>query len=181
MGLFDQILGAIDNPNQQASVGQLSNILSTVQQLSSNQGLNASQTQVLMSTVGSYVRSSLQEQRAAGGSDRVESLINQFAGTQPNAAAVQALLPPTQQQQLAQTVSQKTGLDPSMVQSLLAIAVPVVLNLLSTGASQQQAAPQPGATAASNSVLNAFLDTDGDGDVDMSDTLSMAGRFLSQR
>jgi len=34
MGLFDQIINAIDDPNQQASSGQLANIFNTTQQLS---------------------------------------------------------------------------------------------------------------------------------------------------
>jgi hypothetical protein len=181
MPLFDQIMGAIANPNQQASTDQLGSILSAVQQLSSNQGMSGDQTQTMISVVGSYVRSSLQQERSSHGEAGVQSLLNQFAGTQPNPNAPNALFSPAQQQQIAQTVSQRTGLDPAMVQSLLPMVVPVILNLLNTGSSTG-ASPQPGAAAAQgsgNSVLNAFLDADGDGDVDMADTLSMAGRFLS--
>jgi hypothetical protein len=36
MSLFEQIISAIDNPNQQASSGELGDIVSTVQQLSNN-------------------------------------------------------------------------------------------------------------------------------------------------
>lgn len=32
MGLFDQIIGAVSNPNQQASLGQLGSIINTVNQ-----------------------------------------------------------------------------------------------------------------------------------------------------
>ena len=42
MSLFDQIRGAIDNPNQQASSSQLGTILDTVQQLSSNHNTDSS-------------------------------------------------------------------------------------------------------------------------------------------
>jgi hypothetical protein len=53
--------------------------------------------------------------------------------------------------------------------------VPLVLNLLKTGSNAQN--PAQG----SNPVLNTFLDADGDGDVDITDAMSMAGRFLNQR
>ncbi|MDF5723143.1 MAG: hypothetical protein PUP91_22260 [Rhizonema sp. PD37] len=38
MGLFDQILGAIENPEQQGSIGRLGDIVNTVEQLSQNIG-----------------------------------------------------------------------------------------------------------------------------------------------
>lgn len=180
MPLFDQILGAINNPNQMASTDQLGAIVNAAQQFASGQGVNPAVMPDVMSTVGGYVRSALQDQRAAGGQAQVESILNQFAGTQPNAGAVQALFSPQQQQQLAQTLSQKTGMDPGMVQMLLAAAVPLALNLLRSGTPTSQA-QVPGATTGGNSVLNTFLDSDGDGDVDLGDTLSMAGRFLNQR
>ena len=60
MSLFDQIRGAIDNPNQQASSSQLGTILDAVQQLSSNHNTDSSTVQSAASIVGKYVRSSLQ-------------------------------------------------------------------------------------------------------------------------
>jgi hypothetical protein len=54
---------------------------------------------------------------------------------------------------------------------LLPILVPLVLNLLNSGHHQD---PQQGG----NSVLKGFLDSDRDGDVDISDALKMAGQFL---
>jgi hypothetical protein len=178
MPLFDQIMGAIANPNQQANPNQLGNILSAVQQLSGSQGMSGDQTQTMISVVGSYVRSALQEQRNTQGDAGVQTLLNQFAGTQPNPSAPNALFSPTQQQQIAQAVSQRTGLDATMVQSLLPAVIPVILNMLNTGATTQPGNHQT--QGSGNSVLSAFLDADGDGDVDMADTLSMAGRFLNQ-
>jgi hypothetical protein len=52
--------------------------------------------------------------------------------------------------------------------------VPLALNFLKTGNSAQN----PGNS--SNSVLNSFLDADGDGDVDLGDALQMAGKYLNQ-
>jgi len=56
---------------------------------------------------------------------------------------------------------------------MLPILVPLVLNLLQTGTGVQS---QGGA----NPVLNAFLDADRDGDVDIADAMQMAGRYLSR-
>jgi hypothetical protein len=66
-------------------------------------------------------------------------------------------------------------LNNATVQAMIPVLVPLVLNLLKTGSNAQN--PAPG----SNPVLNTFLDADGDGDVDITDTISMASRFLNQR
>lgn len=179
MGLFDQILGAVNNPNQQASPDQLGTILNTVQQLSSQQGLNTSATQTALSVVGGYVRSALQQQRTTKGPAQAEAIVNQFGGTNPSPNALEALFTPNQQQQVAQDVSRKTGISADQVIALLPILVPIVLNLLKQGA-QQSNAPTA-TTAGTNTVLNGFLDADGDGDVDVGDAMSLAGRFLNQR
>lgn len=178
MGLFDQILGAVNSPNQQASPDQLGAILNTVQQVAASQGVDSSTTQTALSVVGGYVRSALQEKRETAGSAHTEAIVNQFGGTNPSEAAVQSLFTPNQQQQVAQGVAQRTGIDTNMVLSLLPVLVPIVLNLLKTGSSTQAAANQ--STAGSNTVLNSFLDADGDGDVDVADAMSLAGRYLSQ-
>lgn len=174
MPLFDQIVGALNNPEQQASTNQLSTILNTVQQLSGGQGGN--NQQVMMSIVGSYVRSALRQKKASGGESQVDSLLQQFAGTGANPAAVSALFSPDQQQHLAQDVADRTGMNAAQVQGMLATLVPVVLNLLAAGQRQNTSSAVGG-----NSVLNAFMDSDGDGDVDLGDAMSMASRYLGQR
>lgn len=178
MGLFDQILGAVNNPQQQASPDQLGTILNTVQQLSGRQGLDASTTQTALSVVGGYVRSALQQQRAAGGTAQAEAIVNRYGSTNPNPGAMDALFNPSQQQQVAQAVSQRTGINANQVLALLPILIPIVLNLLKQGSQTPNA---PAANATGNPVLNGFLDADGDGDVDVGDAMSMAGRFLNQR
>lgn len=179
MGLFDQIVGAINNPNQQANPDQLGGILNTVQQFAGQQGMDSTATQTAISVVGSYVRSALQQQRDANGQEHAESLVNQYAGTGPNPSALQALFTPNQQQEIAQAIAQRTGLNPQMVQMALPMLVPLALNLLKTGSTTTQPTPQSSSGGA-NSVLGAFLDADHDGDVDLGDTLAMAGRYLNR-
>ncbi|NEQ34972.1 MAG: hypothetical protein F6K40_01060 [Okeania sp. SIO3I5] len=171
MGLFDQIVGAINNPNQEGSNSQLGNILGTVQQLSGNLGGDAGATQAAMSILGGHVRSALQQKREESGSTGVQEFINQFAGTTPNPLAVASLFSSSQITDIVQSISEKTGFDISQIQNLLPTLVPVILNLLKTGNDQNS-------DQASNNVLNSFLDADGDGDVDIADVMGMAGRFL---
>ncbi|MGB7416388.1 MAG: hypothetical protein WA902_19445 [Thermosynechococcaceae cyanobacterium] len=167
MGLFDQIVSAINDPNLQASAGQLGGILNAVQGLgNSTQGANADSTQQAMALVGKHVQSALKS------NDQAQSLVNQFSGTGANPEAVNALFSEGQQQQIAQEISQRTGLDSKVIVGLLPVLVPLVLNLLNSGSKNQD--PSQGG----NSVLNAFLDSDRDGDVDISDALKMAGQFL---
>jgi hypothetical protein len=173
MALMDALMGAIANPGQQGNLGQVANIFGMVQQMTGNQpGLDAGTTATAMSALGGLAKSALQQKQAEGGMAMVEALLNQHAGTSPSEAAVSALFGQGQQQQVAQTIAQKTGLDANMVLGLLPMAVPLVLQLLQQGASKQAAAP------GSNSVLNAFMDGDRDGDVDFGDLLGQASKFL---
>lgn len=174
MSLFNQILNAVSNPQQQASTDQLSGILDVAQQLANNNGIDPGMTQAAMSILGGYVRSSLQNKQANEGSDQVQSLVNQYSGFGSNPQAVQALFSGSQQQQIINEIAQRTGLNAGMIQSMLPVLVPLVLNFLQSGNNTQSA-------QAGNPVLNTFLDSDRDGDVDIGDVMGMAGQFLSQR
>ncbi|BAY26693.1 hypothetical protein NIES2100_65090 [Calothrix sp. NIES-2100] len=174
MGLFDQILGAVANANQQGSLGQLGSIISTVEQLSNSTGADPSTIQSVLSVVGGQVRSALQQKQATEGNEAVQSLVNQFAGTSPDPQAVDSVFAPGMQQQVAEIVAQRTGLDAGMIQQILPQVVPVVLNFLQSGANAQN--PQSGG----NPLLNSFLDADNDGDVDIADAMQLASRHFGQ-
>ncbi|MEB3282014.1 MAG: DUF937 domain-containing protein [Lyngbya sp.] len=175
MGLFDQIVGALSDPNREASNSQLGDILSTVQQLSNHQGVSSQTTEAALSVLGGYVRSALQQKRTNQGNESVQAFVNQYSGTGTNPQAVTSLFSPQQQAQVAEAISSRTGMDSALIQSLLPSLVPLVLKLLKTGTSTQN--PQQG----SNSVLNSFLDADRDGDVDVADAMRLAGQFLQNR
>jgi hypothetical protein len=173
MGLFDHVLGAIANPNQQASPGQIGEILSTVNQLSNNANTDPSTIQSVLSIVGNYARSALQQKRQNEGEQQTQGFINQFGGTNPSTQAVQLLFSTPQIQQIVQEVAQRTGLSSGTIQAMLPILVPLVLKFLQTGNNTQQA-------QGSNPVLNSFLDADNDGDVDIADAMLMAGRYMGR-
>lgn len=173
MGLFDKIAGAINDPNLQASIGQLGEIVGGVQQAGTTQGLDSSSTNSVISALGGHVRSALQQRQASDGIEGVQHLINQFGGTGMNPNAVTALFSPQQQQQVAQSVSGVTGIDTRTIQAMLPMLIPIVLNFLKMGSAQ-------GPMSGQNPVLRGFLDTDGDGDVDLGDAMNMAGRFMNR-
>ena len=58
---------------------------------------------------------------------------------------------------------------------MLPTLIPLVLKFLQSGATQSA-----GQGSVDNTVLNRFLDSDGDGDVDISDALSLAKGFLNR-
>jgi hypothetical protein len=171
MSLFDQIINAIDSPTQQGNTNELGDIFSTVQQLSNNTNADPSAIQSVLSVVGNYTRSALQEKRDNEGQDQAQQFVSQFGGTNPSNQAVQMLFSAPQIQQIVQEAAQRTGLDAGMIQSMLPMLVPLVLKFLQTGNNTQGG--QGG-----NPVLNTFLDADGDGDVDIADAMQMASRHL---
>lgn len=199
MGLFFDVLSAVNNPNQQASVGQLGSLVNSVQQLSSQTGMDSATTQNVLSAVGQFVQPALQQQGAAMGGQQLSNMVGQIAsagalgglmggdqgGNNPlgglmgqvagggGAAMLQGLLPASMQQQMAQVVAQKTGLDPTMIQSMLPSLIPVVMNLLNMGATK------PGASGGGNPLLSAFLDGNHDGSTDLGDVMNFATRFIN--
>ena len=170
MSLFNQILSAINNPQQEATNSQLGGILNTVQQLVGNYQSNSTAVQSAVSIVGNYTRSALQKKRESEEEQGVETIINQFAGTQANQQIVQALFTTPQIQQIVREIEAKTGMGSSQVQAMLPMLVPIVLNFLKTGTN----------TNGSNPVLNSFLDADNDGDVDLADVMQMTNRYLGR-
>ena len=173
MSLFNQIINALDNPEQEANTNQLGGILDTVQQLSGNYQTQPSAIESAMSVVGNFTRSSLRQQRNQRGDNQVQQLINSFGGNRASSQALNALFSSSQLQDMTRQISSRTGLDARSIQSMLPILVPLVLNMLKTGRNTKTA-------GAGNNVLNSFLDTDGDGDVDVADAMRMASRHLGR-
>ncbi|PAX55193.1 DUF937 domain-containing protein [Brunnivagina elsteri] len=172
MSIFFDLLSAINNPNQQANVSQLSSIINSVQNLTTNQGIDKSQLQSIMSIVGNQIRPALQQQEAIIGKGRLENLVSQVV-ISGGESALQSLFSPQLMQQIAETVTKQTGMNSNLIQSALPTLTSAVLSLLQMGA------PQTGAWGNSNPLLNSFLDTDSDGDTDLGDVMKFANRFLN--
>lgn len=169
MGLFFEILKSINNPNQQGSVDQLSTVMNTVQQVGATRGINSSTLQTVMSALSGLIRPALQE---SGGLPSTENLVTQLGSGNFGAATLPSFMTPQLQQQMVQVIAQKTGLSASTLQALLPGVITTAMGFLGMGASK------PG-VGGGNSVLNAFLDSDRDGDTDLGDVFKFAGRFLN--
>lgn len=179
MSLFNQILDAVNSPEREASSNQLNSILDTVQQLGGSYNTNSSNIQSAMSIVGNFTRSALQQKRDRGSMGEVNQIVNRYGGNQANSQVLSMLFSAPQLQQMIQQISSRTGLDARTIQTLLPILVPMVLNLLKTGKRK----PNQGlanTSTANNSVVDRFLDADGDGDVDVADAMMMSSRFLGR-
>jgi Bacterial protein of unknown function (DUF937) len=177
MGLLDQLMGAVANPNQQANPDQLGAIFNTVQQMSGNHGMDSNSTQAVLSALGGHVKTALQQQQQTSGADGVAAMVNQFSGLNPNAGALDALFGGNQQQ-VVQSVSQQSGVNANTIAAMLPALIPVVMSVLQSGAMNQGGAPGMPQQQGGNPILNAFLDGDRDGDTDLGDLMSMAGRFM---
>ncbi len=173
MSLFNQILQALDNPEQTASKEQLGSILDTVQQIGKDYQAPTSDLESAMSIVGEFTRSALQSQRSQGGDYPVQQLINNFAGNQSSSQAIESLFGNSKLQEMIEQVSARTGLNAGVIQGMLPTLVPLVLSLLKTGQNNRN-------LKQGNPVLNSFLDSDGDGDFDMADAMRMASQYLSR-
>lgn len=172
MGLFFDLLSAINNPDQKASVGQLSDVTNTIQQLASNNGIEPSTMQMVLSSLGSALRPALRQQAAT---DNLDGLMG-LSGMGATAGGLSSLLTPQLQQQLVQAITQKTGVSTGTLQAMLPALIPVVMQILNMGASTSgRAASNP----LSNPLLKSFLDSDRDQDVDLGDVFKFGSRFLN--
>ncbi|WP_066382022.1 MULTISPECIES: DUF937 domain-containing protein [unclassified Anabaena] len=172
MGLFDQVLNAVNNPNLQGNISQIQTIIDSVQDLSTTTGTDPGTMQSVMGVVGNYVRTALQQKQATEGNETAQALVNQYAGSTFDEQAVNSLFSPDTQEQVARVTAQRTGLDANTILQLLPVVVPLVLNFLKSGANAQNT------QTAGNPVLNNFLDADKDGDVDIADAIQLASRYV---
>ena len=171
MGLFDQVMKAVADPSRQASASQLTNILGAAKQVGAQNNADSGTMQQAMSVIGGFVRSSLKDKRQAEGDSAAQSLIEE--GSANGAAVIPKLFNNSQLTEMISAVTSKTSLNTNQVQGILPMVLPLVMQFLSTGNKKGGAA-----ATGSNPILTAFLDGDGDGDVDMGDMLGMAGKFM---
>lgn len=168
MGLFDQILSAVNDSSTQGSPGQISDILNTVNSLASDNRIDPAALPLAMSVIGKYLRPNLQEKRLTEGDSPLENLVDQFGGTEANSELLTTVFSSPEIQNIIQEVQNKTGMNTETIESLLPSLLPLVLGFFKTGASNS-----------GNSLLSNFLDSDGDGDVDIADAMKMASKYFA--
>ena len=172
MGLFFNVLCAINNPNQQASVSQLQTVINMIQELGASRGIEASKMQIVMSALSRLIRPALQEQQTALGDTQLKILINDAVASSKAAAVIHSLFSPELQEQMVERISQKTGFAAETLQAMLPMLILAVLMLLNLGASLSD-------EAAANPLLNTFLESDRDDETDLGEVFKFANRFLN--
>lgn len=171
MGLFDQVMKAVADPSRQASASQLTQILGSAKQVAQQNNADSDNMQKAMSVIGGFVRSSLKDKRQSEGDDAAEKLIEQGAAN--GAAVIPQLFNNAQMLEMVSAVTNKTSFNSNQVQGMLPTLIPLVMQFLSSGNAKAGLA-----AAGKNPILTAFLDGDGDGDLDMGDMLGMASKFM---
>jgi len=139
--------------------------------VATSRGIQPSQMQNIMSVVGNMLRPVLRQQQSLPDGNQLQNLISQAASTSTSGVGMQSLLSPQLQQQIVQTVSQTTRISPNVIDAILPTVISSVQSMLSMGSSS-------GGSVNSNSILHTFLDSDRDGDTDLSDVLRFGDRFV---
>ena len=165
--MLDMLSSLLKNPLFSANSGDLGAMLKMLQAIGNEGGIDLPTTQTILGIVGKYLKAGLQSQQAANGLEQTQDLVNQLGGTEPNMEALNALLDQPQVAQMLAEIESRTGIPAGTIEPLLPTAVPLILNFLK---SNEQG----------NSLLNGYLDTDGDGDIDMSDLMGLAMKYLSR-
>ena len=179
MSIFDSILSAIDNPQQQGSTNDIANIVGNVQRISQDYNVSSDTIADAVSVVGKYVKGSLQQKREQGGEQQVNQVVDQLSktSTDVNPDNLQAnpninlLFDNPVALQMINQVCSRTGLPEPIVRSILPSLVNFVVRFIKTGNFQDN-------SLVTNPIAKMFLDSDKDGDVDLGDAIRLASRYL---
>ena len=172
MGLFFDVLSAINNPHQLASVSQLQTVIDMMQELGASRGIESSKMQGVMSALSELFRPALQEQRTAFGEAQLKILISDAASSSKAATVIHSLFSTEDQEQMVEGVVQKTGFAADTIQAMLPMLILSVLMLLNLGSN-------PSDETADNPLLTTFLDSDREAEADLGEVFKFSNRFLN--
>jgi len=148
MSIFFELLSAINNPDQQANITQLSAIARTIQQVAQTHHLQPDAMQNLVSALSRAIGPALQKQGDKLGPDQLTKLVSKLAG-ENGASLVQSIISPQMMQQLSQIVGQKTGIDSAVILNALPTLLPTLMQILDLGRTTTGSSQNP--------LLAAFL------------------------
>jgi uncharacterized protein YidB (DUF937 family) len=190
MNLFDTVLASLNDPSRATQMRDLENLSSAFEG-------GGSSTNQIASLLGGFLKPMLREQQAVAGPEGVDSLLQELKQSAHSPDQLRQVLGSERMDQMVGRAEQKTGLDSSVIMRLLPIVLPAIIALLQSGrpAAATPAAGAAGATAGvrppggtgtqapqtggqTNPILSQFLDSDGDGDVDMQDVVRLTSVFL---
>jgi len=192
MNFFDVLVSSIQDPQAGTQKSDLEGLLGALLGGSPSSAQQASRQippQVAeghAGTIGSSLKPALREAGQQGGIEGIDALLGSLKQNANSPQALERTLGHDRMEQMVNKAQQKSGLPADAILSMLPVIIPALVGMLQSGA-RQGAAPsaQTGATAgdplaglASNPLLNSFLDSDGDGDVDMQDLVRLGSKFL---
>jgi uncharacterized protein YidB (DUF937 family) len=188
MGLFDAILSSMNDPSRATQRTDLEGLLGAFGGGGGGGASSSPNVGQMAGPIGGLLKPMLQEQQAVSGPQGVDSLLQEIKQSANSPDQLRQVLGPDRMDQMVDRAQQRTGLDTNTVLRLVSIALPAVIALLQSGR-PAAAAPvgaavtgptRPTAGAPTNPILSQFLDSDGDGDVDMTDMLQLTSRFLQK-
>lgn len=193
MNFFDVLVSSIQDPQAGTQKSDLEGLLGALlggapaaQQPSARQ-LPPQAAEGLAGTIGRALKPALREAGQQGGIEGIDALLGSLKQNANSPQALERTLGRERMDQMVTQAQQKSGLPVDAIMSMLPVILPALISLLQSGARSGATAPsaQAGAAAgdplaglASNPLLQGFLDSDGDGDVDMQDLVRLGSKFL---
>lgn len=187
MSLFDAILSSMNDPSRATQKSDLEGLLGAFGGGGGGGGGSSQNVGQMAGLIGGLLKPMLQEQKAVSGEQGVDSLLHDIKRSANSPDQLRQVLGTDRMDQMVGRAQQRTGLDSNTVMRLISVALPAVIALLQSGrpAAAPAGAAVTDATRATaggqtNPILSQFLDSDGDGDVDMNDMLQLTSRFLKK-
>lgn len=195
MNFFDVLVSSMQDPQAGTQKSDLEGLLgallggSPAAAQQTPRRIPAEAAEGLAGTIGRVLKPALREAGQQGGIEGIDALLGSLKQNANSPQALERTLGRERMDQMVTQAQQKSGLPVDAIMSMLPVIIPALVGLLQSGA-RQGAAPsapsaQAGATAddpfaalASNPLLKGFLDSDGDGDVDMQDLVRLGSKLL---
>jgi hypothetical protein len=193
MNFFDVLVSSIQDPQAGTQKSDLEGLLGALLggepsgAPGQNRQLPPGAAEGLAGTIGSVLKPALREAGEQGGIQGIDALLGSLQQNANSPQALERTLGHDRMEQMVNQAQKKSGLPTDTIMQMLPVILPALVALLQSGARSGSPAPaaQTGATAgdplaglASNPLLKGFLDSDGDGDVDMTDLINLGSKFL---
>lgn len=188
MNFFDALVSSIQDPQAGTQQTDLQGLLAALTRgpgQSSPAALPAGAAEGLAGAIGGFLKPALREAGQTGGMEGIDALLGSLKQNAGSPQQLERTLGRDRMEEMVNQARQKSGLSPDTIMSMLPVILPALVSLLQSGARRPAPAAQSGVTTddplggiASNPLLKSFMDSDGDGDVDMADLVAMGSKFL---